>query len=325
MSYSHLTQDDRIRLSALKRAGLKQCEIARQLKKDPATISRELERNGKDANYHAGESKQLAKERRMAAKQGFKKIQNDPELEKYIVKKLKKYWSPEQISGRLKLKNNDKPVISHETIYQYIYNDKPALKKYLRCKKGKYKRRYGTKIRERQREALKKKRIDLRPPEIEQRKEIGHWEGDTIKGKDNSGSILTHVERKSGYLKADKLVRALAEIVAEMTERRFKRIPRDKKKTTTYDNGTEFSEHEYIEKQTKMDIYFAHPYHSWERGTNENTNGLLRQFFPKKSSFTNISQKDITRAVILINNRPRKRLGYLTPHEVFWGKIALQD
>jgi len=167
---------------------------------------------------------------------------------------------------------------------------------------------------------MKKKRIDTRPKIVESRERIGDWEGDTIVGGEKTIHILTHVERRSGMLFADKLERATAELTREKTIARFGKITKDKKHTITYDNGSTFAEYEMTEKETEMDIYFAYPYHSWERGTNENTNGLLRQFFPKKSMFANITQETIEEAVKLINNRPRKRLDYLTPREVFYGK-----
>ncbi|MDF1498054.1 MAG: IS30 family transposase [Patescibacteria group bacterium] len=210
--------------------------------------------------------------------------------------------------------------IGKDSIYDFIYTERKDLVKYLRCQKGKYRRRYGTRIREKQREEAKKKRIDTRPEIVKTRERIGDWEGDTIVGKEKTIHILTHVERKSGMLFADKLEKATAELTREKTIKRFEKIPRKKKYTLTYDNGTTFASHQDTERKIKIGIYFAFPYHSWERGCNENANGLLRQFFPKKSSFANINQKDIDKAYRLINNRPRKRLNYLTPYEVFYEK-----
>jgi IS30 family transposase len=212
---------------------------------------------------------------------------------------------------------NKNKHIGKDSIYKFIYAKEKGLIKYLRCQKGKYRRRYGTRIREKQREEMKKKRIDKRPEIVEKRERIGDWEGDTIIGKEKTVHILTHVERKSGLLLADKLERGTAELTKEKTIERFKAIPKNKKHTITYDNGATFFEYEMTEKKTGIGIYFAWPYHSWERGTNENCNGLLRQFFPKKSSFAIITQRQINEACSLINNRPRKRLGYLTPNEVF--------
>lgn len=320
-SYAHLTKENRIELAILKRSGLKQKDIARILGKDISTISRELKRNFNEDSiigYSPSNAQNRTEIRRIKANQRFRIIENDEKLRKFIVKKLKKFWSPEQIAGRLK-KEFDRTLVCHETIYQYIYNSKPYLKRHLRCKKGKYRRRYGSKILEKQREEAKKKRIDLRPEIVEQRGRIGDWEGDTILGKDKN-HILTHAERKSGILFADKLQTVTAEETRMKTIERFKNIPRRKKCSLTYDNGSTFADYEFTERETGIDIYFAYPYHSWERGTNENANGLLRQFFPKKSAFANITQEEIDKAVRLINHRPRKRLNYLTPYEVFYEK-----
>ncbi|MFH1780425.1 MAG: IS30 family transposase [Candidatus Nealsonbacteria bacterium] len=321
MSYYHFKPEQRNELSVLLRAGLKQNKIAELLGKSPAAVSQELSRNRSDnkIGYDAGLAKRKTRERRIMANQRFRKIEKNKWLRNYITKKIKKYWSPEQISGRLKKKwpNNKTRHIGKDSIYNFIYEQRKDLVKYLRCQKGKYRRRYGTRIREKQREELKKKRIDKRSKIVEKRKRIGDWEGDTIIGKEKTTHILTHVERKSGLLLADKLERGTAELTKTKTIERFKTIPKNKKYTATYDNGATFSEYEMTEKKTGIEIFFANPYHSWERGTNENTNGLLRQFFPKKSSFAIITQRQIDEACGLINNRPRKRLDYLTPNEVF--------
>ncbi|OIO07301.1 IS30 family transposase [Candidatus Falkowbacteria bacterium CG_4_9_14_3_um_filter_36_9] len=321
MSYYHFKPEQRNELSALLRAGLKQKEIAELLSKSPAAISQELKKNWTDnkIGYDAGSAKKKTKERRITANQRFRKIENNKWLKNYIVKKIKKYWSPEQIAGRLKRDwpNDKNRHIGKDSIYKFLYAERKDLVKYLRCQKGKYRRRYGARIREKQREALKKRRIDQRPKIVEKRERVGDWEGDTIVGKERTKQILTHVERKSGLLLADKLEYSTAEETKNKTIERFDRISENKKYTLTYDNGTTFSEHEMTERKTGIEIYFAWPYHSWERGTNKNTNGLLRQFFPKKSAFAMITQERINEACGLINNRPRKRHGYLTPNEVF--------
>lgn len=321
MPYSHFTPDNRNELSGMLMVKAKQKDIALALKKDRTTIWRELKRNktNNKRSYDARIAKNNTTERRINANKRFRKLDNNKWLRDYIVKKIKLKWSPEQISGRLKidyLDDRDKRI-GKDSIYKYIHNERKDLVKHLRCQKGKYRRRYGTRIREKQREKLKKKRIDTRPEIVETRGRIGDWEGDTIVGKEKTIHILTHVDRKSGILFADKLERATAEITKQKTIERFAKIPRSKKKTITYDNGTTFSYFEMTEKKTGIDIYFAWPYHSWERGCNENANGLLRQFFSKKSSFDIVTQEDIEKAVRLINNRPRKRLGYKTPAEVF--------
>ncbi len=324
MSYCHFKPEQRNELSALLRAGLKQKEIAGLLGKTASAVCQELKRSPANTKtgYDAGLAKENAKQKRIKANQRFKKIENNKWLRNYIIKKIRKFWSPEQISGRLKRKwpADENRRISKDSIYKFIYAEKKDLVKRLRCQKGKYRRRYGTRIREKQREALKKKRIDQRPEIVEKRERIGDWEGDTIVGKERTKQILTHVERKSGLLLADKLEFSTAEETKIKTVERFKNIPKKKKCTLTYDNGIAFAEYEMTEKKTGIEIYFAWPYHSWERGTNENTNGLLRQFFPKKSAFAMITQEAIDAACGLINNRPRKRLGYLTPNEVFFSQ-----
>lgn len=322
MSYKHISSSQRNELSALLRADLKQNRIAKLLGKSPSAISQELKRNpaATKMGYDAGLAKANTKQRRIAANQRFRKIENNQWLRNYLIKKTKKYWSPEQISGRLERNwpTDRNRRIGKDSIYKFLYAERKDLVKYLRCQKGKYRRRYGTRIREKQREALKKRRIDQRPAIVEKRGRIGDWEGDTIVGKERTKQILTHVERKSGLLLGDKLDYSTAEETKNKTIKRFKTIPKNKKYTATYDNGTTFSEHELTEKKTGIEIYFAWPYHSWERGANENANGLLRQFFPKKSSFAMITQEAVDEACGLINNRPRKKLGYLTPNEVFF-------
>lgn len=321
MSFKHFTPENRNELSILLRADLKQVEIAKLLNKTSSAVCQELKRN--PACTKTGYSSKTAKEntvnRRMEANKRFRKIENNEWLRRYVIRNIKKYWSPEQIAGRIKKKWPDKKerYIGKDSIYDFIYEERKDLVKYLRCQKGKYRRRYGTRIRKKQREELKKKRIDIRPKEVETRERIGDREGDTIVGKERTIHILTHVDRKSGYALADKLDIAQAVPTKLKTIKRFSKVPKNKKHTITYDNGSTFSEYEMTEKKTGIDIYFANPYHSWERGCNENFNGLLRQFFPKKSSFANIEQEEIENAVRLINNRPRKRLNYLTPAEVF--------
>lgn len=310
MSYKHFTRDDRVRLVVLLKTGMKNKEIGRILSKDPVSIWREIKRNSVNKKYILSTAKKLSKERKTHRK---KKIENDVFLKKYIHEKLKLYWSPEQIAGRLRRENI---TIVHETIYQYILRNK-KLKKYLRCQKGKYRRRHGTVLREKAREYSKKRWIEERPEIVNERVNIGDWEGDTIIGRERTKRILTHVERKTGYLIANILQKVSAKIVAEKTIDNFKKIPKSKRKSITYDNGVEFSDHELIERETRATIYFANPYHSWERGTNENTNGLIRQFFPKRSLFATVTKEDVRKVEKLLNRRPRKRLNYLTPFEAF--------
>ncbi|HUZ93132.1 MAG TPA: IS30 family transposase [Candidatus Paceibacterota bacterium] len=317
MHYTQFTRDERVSLAALFSSGMRQKEIAARIGKGASAISREIARNSDaDGVYRPGVAHRKTRERRTRAKYEANKIERNPGLRRKIMGKLRRYWSPEQIAGALN-REAGCTVISHETIYGWIYAARPDLKWYLRCQKGKYRRKRGTKLREKQREEGKKTRIDVRPAIVGERTRIGDWEGDTMMGRDKRARILTHVERKSGYLMADKLLAARARDVAERTALRFRKLSRAQRRTATYDNGLEFAEHERIAKTTGMAVYFAHPYHSWERGTNENTNGLLRQFFPRHIDFATITQKDIDEKVRLINMRPRKRHGYLTPVEIF--------
>lgn len=319
-----ITDDQRNEIYALRRAGHKQKDIARLLHKDPSAISRELKRNKNDSGkYLAREAKLKTKKRRMEANARFKKIEHREVLKRYVVKHLKKYWSPEQIAGRWN-RDHTSQRIGKDTIYKFVYKKRKDLVKYFRCQKGKYRLRYGTRIREKQREEQKKRRIDQRPETINLRERIGDWEGDTIRGKDNSGHLLTNVERKSGYLVAEKIDKATAENVNNFTVKYFRKLPKEKRRSITYDNGSEFSGYDIIEEQTRMTIYFAFPYHSWERGTNENTNGLLRQFYPNQSRFDTIEKEHLRKVVQLINHRPRKRLNYLTPHEIFKKNCVLE-
>lgn len=325
MSYRQISSNERVVLERLFSSKVKQKEMAKILKRPISTISRELQRNkDKNGRYRARPAIKKLKKRRTLANQKFKKLTSKSSLRRFVIRKLKKYWSPEQITGYLERKQG-KIVIHYEAIYQFVYIDRPDLLKYLRCNKRKYRRRHGTLEREKTRLEAEKRRIDTRPKVVEYRERIGDWEGDTIRGVDKKSAVLTHVERKSGYLLANRLERAFAEKVRKITVNEFSKFPKRKCKTITYDNGSEFAEHQTTEMWLKTMIYFAFPYHSWERGTNENTNGLLRQFFPKNTDFTKITDFDLRRAVNLINTRPRKRLHYHSPKEVFSEKVAIRS
>lgn len=322
MPYTHLTRDQRVELAALLKAGLSQAKAARQLHKDPATVSRELSRNKhtNKASYHAAVAHRLTKGRRARANDR-PRITPDSFLEHYIPRALARECSPEQIAGKLKFVLG-RSIICHETIYRWVYLARPDLKQYLRRTKGKYRRRRGTNARWCRRELAKKKWIDERPKVVETRSRMGDWEGDTVHGAKKSGYIATLVERKSGYLVARKLKKSNGQQMLEAVTLLQAVLP-EKRLTLTLDNGLEMSEHEEMERRTGLKVYFAHPYHSWERGTNENTNGLLRQYFPKKTSFEAVTQQQVDRAVQRLNTRPRKRLGYQSPHTVFHSTVAL--
>ncbi len=325
MPYTQLNKEERIQIEALWRAGHGKKDIGRKLRRSTTTITNELERNGDSSScwYKANQANRFCLERRQRANQELhEKLFIGSALEKYVETRLRLHWSPEQIAGRLNAEHQGKKIhlgVSHETIYLFIYQKRKDLIPFLRhSKKRQYRRRNGTKQREMRREEAKKRRIDTRPKKIELRGELGHWEGDTIVGKEKIQRILTHVERKSRFTCADKIKHATAEAIHLASVKRFKRFPKYKRQTSTYDNGVEFSEHQKTERDVGIKIYFAYPYHSWERGTNENTNGLLREFFSKGSPFKDVSQRDVDQAVRFLNTRPRKCLHYLTPDEVFF-------
>lgn len=316
VQYHHITKEERLQIEAYSKAGKSKAATAILIGRNRSSVGRELKRNKQRGSpYLARRANRISVKRIAKANTRPKRIVG--KLKSYVASQLKIYWSPEQIAGRWHLQYPKRQTVCHETIYQFVYKKRPDLKTYLRCKKGKYRRRHGTNNREKRREEAKKKRIDVRPAIVETRTRLGDWEGDTIVGREKTTHILTHADRKSGYLLADKIPNATAKLVRETTTQKFKRIAKKNQHTTTYDNGTLFAEHETLERDTEMSIYFAHPYHSWERGTNENTNGLLRQFFPKGSAFDPITKRRLDLAVKLINTRPRKRLNYLTPDEVF--------
>jgi len=307
-----------LELAACLGAKRNQSECANLLGMDKSSVSREIDLNkDTDGIYRGAHAHQRAKDRRKKSKTQSNKIENNAKLRTYIRKKLKKHWSPEQIAGRLR-KTLKRTVVCHETIYQFIYEQHPEWTKYLRRRKNKYRRKRGTKARIKLNKASKIRKIEERPVEVEARERIGDWEGDTIIGKEKKQRILTYVERKSGFAMADKLDEVTADIVQEKTAARFKSLRLKARQTLTRDNGTEFGDYDRdLEDQTKMLVYRATPYHSWERGSNENWNGLLRQFFPKGMYFATITQDQVEQAVRLLNDRPRKRLGYATPREVF--------
>lgn len=319
---TRINRDRRVELAILLNAKKNQTQCARILGMSRPNISLEIGRNSDpDGIYRGAHAHKRYLERRKNAKCKEKKIEHDAELRGYVIRKLKLYWSPEQIAGRLK-KEKGYARISHETIYQFIYKKKPELVKYLRHQKSKYRKKRGSWARIEANKAMKIKRITERPRVVEERSRLGDWEGDTVVGKEKTQRILTYVERKSGYAMAEKLHVVTAEIIQEKTTIQFRKIPKNKRRTLTRDNGVEFGDFDRtLEKKTSMEVYRAAPYHSWERGTNENWNGLLRQFFPKGMYFATITQCQVDRAVRLLNDRPRKRHNYSTSTEVFKGCI----
>lgn len=316
MSYIHLNRDDRIRLATLLKAGLNISACAFNLGYSRQTISREVKINGGSHDYDPHLAQKKARRRRLKANQHCRKFCKSNWYTRTTIRLLSCGWSPEQITGRFRLEREEEPFCK-STIYNNVNRDKD-LAKLLPRKHNKYRRRADGNERKRQREVESKiKSIDIRPEHINKREEIGHWEGDTIIGKEKTKRILTHVERKTGYLIANLLSSVSSEIIKQKTIESFQDIPKEKRTTFTYDNGLEFADWELIERELENQIFFAHPYHSWERGTNENTNGLIRRYYPKKTLFANIKEEELKNIVKQINQRPRKRLGYQSPYEMF--------
>jgi len=321
MPYHHLTMEDRYVISHLKVAGFSLREIGRRLGRHHTTISREIIRNGPEYPedvYWYDFTHPRAIERSHKAR--HHRRQNQSKLLAYVTAKIRLDWSPEAIAARLKLEypDDDEMRISHETIYRWIYRDASRngdLYHHLRRRHKRHRRqkRYGSG----RRFIPGRISIDQRPPIVATRERFGDWEGDTMEGGKGAGGLATHVERRCRYLLAAKLTDKKASTMAEQSIKSFRKTPRVLRRTLTVDNGKEFSHFKELEAKTGLKIYFADPYAAWQRGTNENTNGLLRQYFPKGTDFRNISEKEVAIVVKKLNNRPRKCLNYQTPHEVF--------
>lgn len=316
---SHLTLEQRYKIEVLLADSLNQSQIAQRLGVHRSTISRELRNNSrKKGNYYAswGHTNYLRK--RKAAKAKSRKIQG--ELQEQVNSYLQQYYSPEQIAGRLALETGQKPI-SHETIYQYLWRDKAQgghLYQYLRNSPKKKKKRYGTQ--ENRGIVSGKKRIGLRPAIVERKTRIGDWEADTIWDRHKRQAMITLVDRHSKYLLMDQVDGYSAEACAEKMVHLFERVGLPVK-TITVDNGFEFRAFQQVEDGLNTEVYFATPYHAWERGLNENTNKLVRQFFSKREAWKSLSAQQIARVNRLLNNRPRKTLGYQTPLEVIQKKL----
>ncbi len=310
--YNQLTLEQRYEIYILLKTEHHQSEIAQALGVHKSTVNRELKRNCGQRGYRPKQAHSKAKERQHdKIRPRISRITWD-----FIETLIMNEWSPEQIHGWMK--DNLPFSVSHEWIYEYIYQDKNKdgnLHTHLRCKK-KYKKRNGSN--DRRGQIKNRVSIDERPGIVEDRSRIGDWEADTIIGKAHKQAIVSLTERKSGLALIYKVDRR----TKEQTEQVFKQLLNsivDKVHTITSDNGKEFANHETIAKTLKCDFYFAHAYSSWERGTNENTNGLIRQYFPKNRDFRTITDEEIIHAMKRLNNRPRKRLGFKTPNQVFFG------
>ena len=314
--YQHLNKEERFYIWNALRTGSSQQEVALALHRNPSTISREIRRNkypqAKMYTYHW--ALEIIKWRKSRVdKTKYRKM--DEDLETKIINLIKQYLSPEQVSGYLE--KHHQISISHETIYRFIYADKArhqSLRPFLR-QGGKLRRkRYGSGARVSK--IPNRVCITERPDIVEEKQRIGDWECDTVIGKDRKSVLVTVVDRCTLKTCCSRVYNHTAGVVAQAIIRMM--MPHiDKVHTLTFDNGSEFVQHEKIAKALNAKTYFAHPYSSWERGINENTNGLLRQFLPKGTDFTKVSWQFVKRAVDYLNNRPRKTRGYLTPNQLF--------
>jgi IS30 family transposase len=312
--YHQLTQEERYSITALLRIGRTQAEIAAELGRSRSTISRELRRNvtRHDGFYRAEKAQQYTRARRRRERRG---LRHTAEQMAKVEALLRKKWSPEQASAILK--RDGVCSISHETIYQHVLRDKKAggkLYTHMRIMSKKFRKRYNSKD---SRGILAGKRhISERPIEAEKRLQVGHLEGDTVMGSDKHACVLTMVDRLSGYaiikkLKSRTVEQAMQAAACAISEQA------GKVKTITFDNGTEFHGYAQLERDFPVTCYFATPYHSWERGSNENLNGLIRQYLPRGTCLKRLTQKECDYIAHELNTRPRKRHGFKTPLEIY--------
>ena len=313
-AYPRLTEGQCNQLYALKKAGFTQSAIANQIGVNKSTICRELKRNTGLRGYRPKQAHRLACARQSQITRGHIIHATWTGIEKMI----REDWSPEQISGHLKA--NGKPCVSPEWIYQHIYADKSNsgdLHTHLRCQK-KRRKRYGST--ERRGQIKNRVSIEKRPKIVDLRSRVGDWEADTVIGKQGHSVLVTLVERKTRFTVAIKAANKTAQAVTDAICYNLKPY-QDRVLTLTYDNGREFAYHEEISDQLAAEGFFAHPYHSWERGLNENTNGLIRQYIPKKKDIDDLSDEEVATIIEKINSRPRKCLGFKTPNQLFLGHL----
>jgi transposase, IS30 family len=312
MTYRQITSGERYTLSGLLRQGATQAEAARKLGRHPSSISRELRRNAcADGGYRPYKASKRTRGRRSRSRRNARFEREDVQLVEHWL--TTEQWSPEQISGELRRQGVLK--ISHETIYRHVWRDMKnggLLHKHLRQAPKRRRKRYRSY--DSRGWLAGKKMITERSPAVAARQEVGHWEMDTVAGHGSKDCIISLVERVTGYL----LIGKLSDRTTQTTNQRAIQLIRSHSawfKTITADNGTEFHGYQKIEEATGAQIYFATPYHSWERGTNENTNGLIRQYLPKRKSMHRLTQQDCDAIADKLNTRPRKRHGYLSPME----------
>jgi transposase, IS30 family len=323
--FKRLSETEREEISRWLARGKAQADIARALERSPSTISREI-RGGScnRSTYRAGKAARRARRQAAARKTGKRKLALNGRLWRYVAGKLRLEWSPDQIAHLLVLEypTDTTMRITPDTIYTTVYVlPKGALKKeLLSCLRRGHKRRRHRKRADqpkRERKLADMVLIDKRPPAVNERIVPGHWEGDLLIGKNRQSALGSLTERTTRTTILVPLKNRTALEVRQAFVRELKKIPKQMRLTLTYDQGREMAEHQLFAKQTKMQVYFAHPASPWERGTNENTNGLIRQYFPKGTDFSKISRREIKWAQNRLNGRPRKVLDYQTPYEVF--------
>ncbi len=313
---SHLTLEEREIIAHLHRTGKMQTQIAERLCRSKSTISRELRRNRSRNGYWAVAAQRTA-ERRRSERPWVAKMQR-PEVRHYVRQRLRQRWSPDQIAGRSRsdFPHDRRRQISHQTIYTWIRAEEASGQRWQ-----KYLRRSGRKRPEWEKRGRLPTSVSIegRPAVVDRRSRYGDWEGDTIVGANRRGGAVTLVERKSGYLLLGRVPNLQAATVRQAAARRYAATPAALRKTLTLDNGKEFAEHEQLAVEAALKIYFAKPYCAWQRGTN----GLIRQFFPKGTDLANIPEHRFTKVQHLLNDRPRKRLGYRTPNEVLAPRLQV--
>jgi IS30 family transposase len=317
MNYKQLSYEQRFEISALLKAGLNQTKIAKIVGVSKSTISREIKRNTGLKGYRPKQANERALDRR---KHADKHVRFTDELKGTVKKHLEQDWSPEQISGWLT--ENNKPSVSHETIYQFIIDDRKndgILYTHLRL--GRRKRRKRIKGGDHRGQIPNRVSIDDRPTVVDSKERVGDWEIDTVIGKNYKGAFVTAVERKTKYSCIGHVPRKEAALVAKVLIDMLSPF-KELVFTITADNGKEFSEHEKIASALTAQFYFAHPYSSWERGLNENTNGLIRQYYPKKTSLVSIDKQKLVEVQNKLNNRPRKTLDFDTPEQLFLNSLV---
>ncbi len=317
MNYKQLTFEQRIEVYILLKSGFDQTKIAKLIGVSKSTVSRELRRNTGFKGYRPYQANQRAVARRQNAD---KHVRFTDEVKANVKRYLEQDWSPEQISGWLH--KNNKPSVSHETIYQFVIDEQKdggELYKHLRL--GRKKRRKRIKTNDSRGRIPNRVSIDERPGVVDNKERVGDWEIDTVIGKNHKGALVTAVERKTKFSCIRHVPKKEAAVVAsaliEMLSP-FKELVH----TITADNGKEFSEHQNIATALKAQFYFAHPYSSWERGLNENTNGLIRQYFPKKTSLVHIDKYDVVAVQNKLNKRPRKTINFDTPNQLFFNSLV---